>query len=58
MYISRTLMLGLVLALIAFPVLTDWLTSDFSAWYRPYIVWTLLILFTWWGNRSRQTDEL
>ena len=58
MYISRTLMLGLVLALIAFPVLTDWLTSDFSAWYRPYIVWILLILFTWWGNRSRQTDEL
>ena len=58
MYINRTLVLGIVLLLIAFPVITDWLTSDYSAWYRPYVIWSAIIAFTWWGNRSRQPDEL
>ncbi|WP_157516064.1 hypothetical protein [Pseudohalioglobus lutimaris] len=58
MYINRTLMLGIVLALIAFPVLRDWLTSDYSAWYRPYVIWCTIIVFTWWGHRSRYPDEL
>lgn len=58
MYINRMLVLGIVLALMAFPVLADWLTSDYAAWYRPYVVWSLIIGFTWWSYRSRQPDEL
>ena len=53
MYINRMLVLGIVLALVAFPILTDWLTSDYTAWYRPYVVWGLIIAFTWWSYRSR-----
>ena len=58
MYINRMLVLSIVLALVAFPVLADWLTSDYTAWYRPYIVWCRIIGFTWWGYRSRHPDEL
>ena len=58
MYINRTLLLGLVLALIGTPFLYDWLTSDYSAWYRPYVVWSGMILLAWFGQRSRHSDEL
>ena len=58
MYINRTLVLGIALVLIAFPVLTDWLTSDYSAWHRPYIIWCVILAFTWWAHRSRYPDEL
>lgn len=58
MYINRTLALGIALVLVALPVLTDWLTSDYSAWYRPYIIWAVIIIFSWLGHRSRYPDEL
>ncbi|WP_165954319.1 hypothetical protein [Seongchinamella unica] len=58
MYINRMLVLGIVITLVAFPVLADWLTSDYTAWYRPYIIWCLIIIFTWWAYRSRHPDEL
>jgi len=58
MYINRMLVLGMVLALVSFPMLKDWLSGDHTAWYRYYILWSLVILFTWWGTRSRHSDEL
>ncbi len=58
MYINRMLVLGLVLVLVSFPMLNDWLNRDYTAWHRYYIVWSVVILFTWWGNRSRHPDEL
>ncbi len=58
MYINRTLLLGLALALASFPVILDWLTEDYTAWLRPYFVWSLAILAAWWSQRSRQPDEL
>ncbi len=58
MYINRMLVLGIALALVSFPMIKDWLSSDYTAWERYYILWTAIIVFTWWGNRSRQPDEL
>jgi hypothetical protein len=58
MYINRTLLLGLAMMMVTFPLVVDWLTSDYSAWYRPYVVWSLIISLTWWGQRSRHPDEL
>ncbi len=58
MYINRMLVLGIALALVSFPMIKDWLGSDYTAWERVYIIWTAIIVFTWWGNRSRQPDEL
>jgi len=58
MYINRALLLGLVLALVAFPFLVDWLTSDYTAWHRPYLVWAVVVFAAWLGQRSRNGDEL
>ncbi len=58
MYINRSLLLGLSLLLVSFPVLIDWLTSDYTAWYRPYIVWSVIIVLAWRDQRSRHPDEL
>ncbi|WP_167855007.1 hypothetical protein [Mangrovimicrobium sediminis] len=58
MYINRMLVLGMTLALVSFPMFTDWLARDYTAWERYYVVWLLVILFSWWGNRSRHPDEL
>ena len=58
MYIQRTLLLAVAVLLVCFPFLTDWLTSDFSAWYRPYVVWSGIVFIAWLGQRSRHGDEL
>ena len=58
MYINRTLLLGLTLLLVTFPAIIDWLTSDYSAWQRPYVVWGAIIAVAWWSQRSRHPDEL
>jgi Na+/melibiose symporter-like transporter len=52
------LALGIMLAVVTFPLIRDWLGSDYTAWHRPYLVWGIIVLFTWWGYRSRHPDEL
>ncbi len=58
MYINRILVLALLLAIICYPALKDWLGSDHSAWYRYYIIWSGVVLVAWLSNRSRHPDEL
>ncbi len=58
MYINRTLLLGLLVAVICLPFLYEWLTADYTAWLRPYIAWSTVIFLAWLGQRSRQGDEL
>lgn len=58
MYINRMLVLALLLTLICYPVVKDWLSNEYSAWYRYYVIWSSVILVTWWSNRSRHPDEL
>ena len=58
MYINRTLLLGLLLAVTCLPFIYDWLIADPTAWYRPYLLWSAVIFLAWLGQRSRQGDEL
>ena len=58
MYINRNLLLGLVLALVCFPFLVDWLVSDYAAWHRPYLAWSAVVFCAWLGQRTRHNDEL
>ena len=58
MYIQRTLLLAIVVLLVCFPFITDWLTSDFSAWLRPYLVWSAIVFVAWLAQRPRQGDDL
>ena len=58
MYINRMLVLTLLIILLCYPVLRDWLSNDHAAWYRYYLLWGAVIVVTWWSNRSRHPDEL
>ena len=58
MYINRALLLALGVLLIFYPTLEGWLLTDYTAWHRPYQLWLLAIVATWWNQRSRYPDEL
>ncbi len=58
MYINRALLLLVGIALIFFPTIEEWVTSTDTAWYRPYQLWLLVIIATYWNQHSRPNDEL
>lgn len=58
MYINRALLLVVGIALIFFPAIEEWMISSQSAWYRPYLLWLMIIVAAYWNQRTRQTDEL
>jgi len=58
MYINRALLLLVGIALIFFPTIEEWVTSADTAWYRPYQLWLLVIIATYWNQHSRPNDEL
>lgn len=57
MYIDRLVLLLLIAAYILSPVLMQWWLDAGSTWYRPYLIWLLLIILTYWIVRSRDLDE-
>lgn len=58
MYINPTLLLLLALIFVFAPTIQEWVLSAGSAWYRPYLIWLGLILFTWWSQRRRVPDDI
>lgn len=58
MYINRALLLVVGVLLIFYPSLEAWLLTGDAAWYRPYQLWILAIVATYWNQRSRYRDEL
>lgn len=58
MYINRTLLFAFAVLLIFYPAIQDWLFTAQPAWYRPYQLWLLLVIATFWNQRTRKHDEL
>ncbi|MFT4520289.1 MAG: hypothetical protein ACI9JM_002691 [Halioglobus sp.] len=58
MYINRALLLAIGVILIFFPAIESWMVSSETDWYRPYQLWLLIVLATFWNQRTRYTDEL
>ena len=58
MYINRALLLMIGVAFIFYPAIEDWLLDGGSNWHRPYQLWLLVIIATYWNQRTRDTDEL
>lgn len=57
MYIYRLVFL-LVLAIFIFsPTLMDWWIAPGSGWYRPFVVWLVLIGLGIWLQKRREPDE-
>jgi len=56
MYIDRLILL-LILGGFAFsPAIMQWWIEGGTAWYRPFMIWGLLIGLTYWITRSRDLD--
>ena len=58
MYINRALLLVMGITFILFPMIQEWINQSGAQWYRPYQVWLLIIIATYWNQRSRPSDEL
>ena len=48
MRISPALLLMMLLIMIFAPAIQDWATQGGNAWYRPYLLWLLMIVFVAW----------
>jgi hypothetical protein len=57
MYIDRSLLMVLAVALVFFPSALEWISTGGTAWYRPYLLWALLVLLGYWIQRRRQRDD-
>ncbi|WP_164488757.1 hypothetical protein [Amnimonas aquatica] len=58
MYIDRLILLFVAGAYLLSPVIIDWWSDGGSAWYRPYMVWGVLIALAFWVTRSRDLNDL
>jgi uncharacterized membrane protein len=58
MYINRLLLLFAGVVLIFFPAIETWMLNSETAWYRPYLLWLLVVVGAHWNQRSRYPDEL
>ena len=57
MYINRSLLLVLAVALVFFPAALDWATTGGTSWYRPYLMWGVLIVLGYWIQRKRPNND-
>ncbi len=58
MYINRTLLLLLAIAVVFIPTAQEWVISGGTAWYRPYLIWLVIIALAWWNQRKSYGDDL
>ncbi len=56
MYIDRLILLFIVGAYALSPALMQWWVDGGVVWYRPFLIWGLLIGITLWIARSRDLD--
>ena len=57
MYINRILLIVLAVALEFFPSAMEWATTSGTAWYRPYLLWAMLVILGYWIQRERFRDD-
>jgi hypothetical protein len=52
MLVRRTLLLVIFFLFFFAPALENWLKSSPAAWYRPYLVWLIVIALIYFGQRK------
>src|SRR5690606_28906229 len=58
MYIYRLVLLLVVGIYLFSPAIMDWWIQPHGAWYRPYLLWLILIVVTFLLLSQRDADEL
>jgi hypothetical protein len=57
-YINRSLLLLLAVMIVFIPSAQEWAFDGGTAWYRPYLIWALVIATTWWNQRKSYSDDI
>ncbi len=57
MYINRAILLVLGALLIFLPSIEEWALHSTGGWHRPYQLWLVAIVASYWNQRNRQPDE-
>lgn len=55
---ARPLILLLLVLYIFSPSLFNWMINPNGAWYRPYIIWVLVIVLAYFLQGRRSSDEI
>lgn len=58
MYINRLLVIIAGVVIVFLPAIESWMFSSGTVWYRPYLVWLLIVIAAYWNQRKRYPDEL
>lgn len=58
MHNQRLLVLFLLIAYIFSPTLFTWMINPEGAWYRPYIIWFMLIVTAYIFHKRKHTNDL
>lgn len=58
MHIDRLILLLVAGAFVLSPAILDWWSGPDTAWYRPYLIWVLMIMLVFLVARSRDPNEL
>lgn len=58
MYIYRLVLILVVGMYLFSPAIMDWWTAADSTWYRPYLLWLILIVVTFILQSQRDANEL
>lgn len=57
MYIDRLVLLFIVGAFLLSPTIIEWWSEGGTAWYRPYLIWLVLIALSFRVGRSRDLSN-
>ncbi|WP_439133230.1 hypothetical protein [Pseudomaricurvus sp.] len=58
MHNQRLLVLFLLIAYIFSPTLFTWMINPEGAWYRPYIIWAMVILTAYIVHKRKHTNDV
>ncbi|MCB1616292.1 MAG: hypothetical protein KDI30_09785 [Pseudomonadales bacterium] len=58
MYIPRSFLLLILAAYIFSPTVFSWMLTPGGSWYRPYLIWSGVVLATFILQWRQNNDEL
>lgn len=58
MYIDRLVLLFIAGAFLLSPAIIEWWSEGGTAWYRPYLIWLVLIGISFWIGKSRDLNDM
>lgn len=57
-YFDRLVILFVIGSFILSPVIINWRSDELIVWYKPFVVWIVLIGLAFWVARSRDINDL